>query len=583
MPGNINITNHKKKQIEQVMKEKNLLHEYTMHGFPQLSILSQLAFLPSNGFPLLRFDPRPELAQLALAKNSEDSVRIGIIGGGIAGVSVAHALSKRLSIRPDHGVKIVVLEGSMPPVQPAAEHWEAATANNGNSLVPGVSFHIFSRPGALYQVFVDTAREFIELKLGSLFKSTPLEPRHDDFQVVPPYFALHLGSCLGFSATSDERWSFIHFVQNYLYYTMWLGKDAADQRADTLYRLAKANRCLYLEDIKSNKMLSEKVGHSQGFLSLYRTKKEALKGAQHLDELGEENEILEWDQVLKLEPRLSNLPMQPLYAVRRSNDYTASCEAFIRHWITETTAQGVEYQTAKVETLALQKPSETKKRFTVGTSDGSSQEFDYLVLAAGIQTPLLASQLDLTIPVYPLRGFSLNIGTWHPGTKEIKKRNLLGQPFKIDSMYCSSTGPWTARWVGFGEFCGYRKAAESVPSVGPSILARYAKSVFPDAVTVQESEAFPCFRPWSPDDLPIVGETSQIGGLFLHTGHGSLGWTIGLTTGDCVAQAIESKLNGDKHESFLLADKSRIERDELSPNRFVHNGLPKWKGTTKVQ
>ena len=120
---------------------------------------------------------------------------------------------------------------------------------------------------------------------------------------------------------------------------------------------------------------------------------------------------------------------------------------------------------------------------------------------------------------------------------------------------------------------GYYDKAKSVPSVGPVVIAKYANAVFPDAPNTNQ-EAVPCFRAISPDDLPIVGEVETMKGLFLDTGHGTLGWTTGLATGDCLAQALMNRHQGwDSQNSFDLADGSKIDCRDLSPMRFV-SGFP---------
>ena len=84
----------------------------------------------------------------------------------------------------------------------------------------------------------------------------------------------------------------------------------------------------------------------------------------------------------------------------------------------------------------------------------------------------------------------------------------------------------------------------------------------------------------SPDDLPIVGEVPNVDGLFLNTGHGSLGWTIGLATGEMLAQAVVHKLirtadaaeSDDKQQKepmmYELSDGSVIDPKFFSPGRF---------------
>lgn len=128
------------------------------------------------------------------------------------------------------------------------------------------------------------------------------------------------------------------------------------------------------------------------------------------------------------------------------------------------------------------------------------------------------------------------------------------------------------RMAGFGEFVGFRDKAVDVPSHAPTILTKYAEALFPDQVPVNSLQALQCFRAISADDVPLVGEVKDIPGLYLHTGHGTLGWTLGLATGECLAQIVAERIDnhGRKEEAFNLPGDFSISRKALSPNRFVH-------------
>jgi glycine/D-amino acid oxidase-like deaminating enzyme len=595
----------------------------TMHSNPCLCLVSPLAFIQTNSHALLPktvwkfaasrqvlssnphrlninpvslfpFWPSKKSApslptQAKYTEQKRPKTRIGIVGGGIAGVTVAHALVKRLVGPSDNTTyEMTILEGD--PQGSLGRHdgtmqpqWIAATARNANSLVPAASMHLFSRQTVVCQVMRDTVREWywrqkerFDHVIPKLSVAASLMPaRSDDFAVPPPYFALHLIRCLGPSASSDERWTFVRFLSHFLYTSLWLGNAAADKRSHNLCLLAQANRATYLAEVaRYGDTFKSNTGHSKGFLSLHRTLHSAQEAVKEAHEHGEEAELIDWKQAVLLEPHLGHLPIQPLYAVRRPNDYTASCETFVRHWRNEIVTVGVKYTSGKVNRLeTIPTPKQNgKKYFRVTIEDGTSFEFDVLILAAGINTPLMATQLGVEkyCPTYPLRGFSLTLPAWQQeNTRE--KGNLLHQPFSLDSMYCSSVTPWMARIAGFGEFVGYRDKADAVPSVGPAVLARYAKAAFPDAVKVVSEDAVPCFRPISPDDLPLIGEVAALPGLFLHTGHGTLGWTTALATGDCVAQAVVDRLEGrDSQEGlFALSNDHMIDRKIVSPNRFV--------------
>ena len=121
--------------------------------------------------------------------------------------------------------------------------------------------------------------------------------------------------------------------------------------------------------------------------------------------------------------------------------------------------------------------NDEKGQFHVETADGNVHTTDYLVLAAGVHTPIFAQQLGAarSCPTYPLRGYSLTIHVNNDPANEKDKKNqtsLLSRPFSIDQMYCTSVSPNMARLAGFGELVGYHKAATYIPSVGPRVLAR---------------------------------------------------------------------------------------------------------------
>lgn len=123
-----------------------------------------------------------------------------------------------------------------------------------------------------------------------------------------------------------------------------------------------------------------------------------------------------------------------------------------------------------------------------------------------------------------------------------------------------------ARMAGFGELVGYRERAVDVPSLAPRVITRYAKSIFPES-DVTEDHALQCFRPMSPDDIPIVGKAAP--GVYIHTGHGTLGWTLCLATSECLAQALSDDINGSEaNKKYQLPGNISVDRERLSPNRF---------------
>lgn len=485
-----------------------------------------------------------------------------------------------------------------------------ATARNANSIVPGAAMHVMSQRSTLGKILTDTCQEifakFLE-KIQSGTKNTiSYKSNIDNFDVKPPYFALHLIRCVGPSATWDERATFFHFLRHFLVTSFLSGENEAHERGKFIQELAKSNRLLFLEALKNEiggKDLSDRMGSNKGFLSLHRSREAAMHAVKEGKDHNEISEMIPIEDAILLEPRISNLPMaNSLFAVHRKDDYTANSAVFVQDLVKQIKAKGVEYRcgnkgmirgisTSQASNENNREPgahatTTNDSRFRITTEDGNTHNFDYVVLAAGVNTPLLARKLEVEnapqsifkpsfCPTYPLRGYSLTVYTNHTTqdgnerTKIGRSSNLLNMPISVDDMYCSSVGVNMARIAGFGELVGYRDKAENVPSLAPKVMARYAKALFPES-DVTEEAALQCFRPMTPDDIPLVGEVSSVPGLYLHTGHGTLGWTLSLATAECVAQVVCEDICGREPESvYRLPGDVVVDRAKLSPDRFL--------------
>ena len=69
-------------------------------------------------------------------------------------------------------------------------------------------------------------------------------------------------------------------------------------------------------------------------------------------------------------------------------------------------------------------------------------------------------------------------------------------------------------------------------------IARRAVEIMPALAGLEIAESRSCQRPYSPDGLPLLGPYPGVGGLVLATGHGSLGVTQSLGSGEAVADGI---------------------------------------------
>ncbi len=164
--------------------------------------------------------------------------------------------------------------------------------------------HIMSQRKMLLKIMKDTVREWFEERLEMIQHLLQKEHlaadfllRLDSFDHTPPYFALHLFRCIGPSATWDERATFLTFLTPFLKTSLFSTEHDVNERGKVMYQLAKSNRALFLEAINNSNGLASKTGLSQGFISLYRSKQDALHDFQEGESFGEEFTLLSYEEV----------------------------------------------------------------------------------------------------------------------------------------------------------------------------------------------------------------------------------------------------------------------------------------------
>jgi D-amino-acid dehydrogenase len=81
------------------------------------------------------------------------------------------------------------------------------------------------------------------------------------------------------------------------------------------------------------------------------------------------------------------------------------------------------------------------------------------------------------------------------------------------------------RVAGTAEFTGYDLALNPARC---DAMVRRARSLFPALSHVEAIEYWTGLRPATPSNVPLIGgmQSAGLAGLWLNTGHGTLGWTL---------------------------------------------------------
>ena len=162
------------------------------------------------------------------------------------------------------------------------------------------------------------------------------------------------------------------------------------------------------------------------------------------------------------------------------------------------------------------------------TSKGD-HEADLTVLAAGVAAHALGRSAGVTVPVLPIRGYSItaplrasNRGPRHSITDSARK-----------TVYAPLGG--ALRVAGFAEI-GTRG-----PTPGRvEALARETDAIFPGACDTGSGTTWTGLRPATPTSLPVIGPT-RIQGLALNAGQGALGFTLAAGSARLLADLVAGR------------------------------------------
>lgn len=274
----------------------------------------------------------------------------------------------------------------------------------------------------------------------------------------------------------------------------------------------------------------------RGIITFYRKHAEfddAQKAASVLRDLGVDRRILSADEIIELEPALA--PKRHLIA---GGDYTAADESGDAHVFTTQLAErakaaGVQFRFSTQVTRLLAEGGRIYAAEVIGP-DGSYSRVhgDAFVAALGSFTPDVVRPLGIACPVYPAKGYSATFPILDPA--RAPQVSLTDSSRKV---VLSRLGN-RLRVAGTAEFSGYSRALNTVRC---EALSSIVQELLPQGVVDLNSPNYwSGLRPATPSSVPLVGRT-RIANLFLNTGHGTLGWTMGPGSGRAIADIVSGR------------------------------------------
>jgi D-amino-acid dehydrogenase len=267
---------------------------------------------------------------------------------------------------------------------------------------------------------------------------------------------------------------------------------------------------------------------SRGTLQLFRTQKQFDDSAGDiavLENYGVAYELLGREACVAAEPGLSAAQGRFFGGLRLPGDETGDCHLFTRQLAAHLPAMGVEVRyNSHIAGLEMHGGRVGGVYAGTGVIRGDA----YLV-ALGSHSPSLLRPAGLSLPVYPVKGYSITLPVADAACAP--ESTLLDESYKIAITRLGNR----IRVGGMAELSGFNGA---LPPQREATLRHSLDDLFPGGADLDAPSHFwSGLRPMTPDSTPVIGATS-VPNLFLNTGHGTLGWTMACGSGRLVASLI---------------------------------------------
>ncbi|MCV2446798.1 D-amino acid dehydrogenase [Paracoccus sp. DMF] len=269
---------------------------------------------------------------------------------------------------------------------------------------------------------------------------------------------------------------------------------------------------------------------TQGTLQVFR-KQEQLDGAgkdiEVLKADGVPFEVLDRAGCIAAEPGLAGAADRIVGGLRLPGDETGDCFKFTNRLAEMAAAAGVTFRWG----VGIEALEAEGGRISAVRTDQGRMQADRYVLALGPHSPLLVRPLDIKLPIYPLKGYSLTIDIEDESRAPIS--TVMDETYKVAITRLGDR----IRVGGLAEIAGYDL---SLNRRRCATLAKSVSEMFVGAGDPDKAQFWTGLRPMTPDGTPIVGAT-PIPNLFLNTGHGTLGWTMSAGSSRVLADLISGR------------------------------------------
>jgi len=316
----------------------------------------------------------------------------------------------------------------------------------------------------------------------------------------------------------------------------------------------RRNVSLALLSAKLHRELELELGHlpcsggenRRGSLHLHQSPESVANGerwARLLGQFGVGSQALTRDETLEREPALNQ--MSP--ALCGSHHYPQD-QMVDAHRLCALLAAALEKlgTVLRYDCAIVDLPAKGERLIGARDSGGTLHEADHYLLCAGSDSAGLARTSGLSLPVIPVKGYSLTVDC--SGQKGIPQFPLIDRDRHIAVVPLDRE---RLRIVGFAEFAG---EDTSIPSARIAQLGALLGQILPwcsSLLRPSRMTAWAGLRPMCADGTPVIGPT-PIRNLHLNTGHGQLGLTLAAGSGRLAADLLLGRRPLLEPEPYVL-------------------------------
>ena len=273
----------------------------------------------------------------------------------------------------------------------------------------------------------------------------------------------------------------------------------------------------------------------RGILHIYNNKKDydhATDVNALLAEGGLDREAVTPDDIKKMEPAITGDFYGGYYT---ASDATGDIHLYSRGLSEACKKKGVVFHFNSTVTGIDHNDRGPIVNWEDTKGNRSGEQFDGLVVCAGVGSRKFGKMLGDRVNVYPVKGYSITVKLDDEASRAAAPwMSLLDDEAKVVT---SRLGRDRFRVAGTAEFNGYNWDIRD-DRVKP--LVKWVERLFPDVVTAH-AVPWAGLRPMMPNMVPMV-KAGKRPGIFYNTGHGHLGWTLSAATAEIIAEKMLTEM-----------------------------------------